>query len=114
MSQISNSPLTWEGIQHCRVNVPHHVVVRSFVAEMVLLNVQTGIYYGMDEIGSRFFGVLREVGEMQKAVAKLADEFQAPIERIREDMVRYCSELQSLGLIELSNAPIDPRATGRA
>jgi hypothetical protein len=97
----SDSPLTWERVQHCRVSVPNHVVHRRFASETVLLNVQTGIYYGMDEIGARFFDVLRETGNAHSAVAVLAKEFQAPVERIREDMVRYCSELVTLGLIEL-------------
>lgn len=97
----SDSPLTWERIQACRVSVPNHVVHRRFASETVLLNVQTGTYYGMDEMGTRFFNVLRETGDAGSAISVLAKEFQAPVERIREDMVRYCSELVTLGLIEL-------------
>jgi hypothetical protein len=100
--RTSEAALSWESIQHCRVTVPHHVAHRRFAAETVLLNVQTGTYYGMDEIGSRFFDVLREVGDMRQAVATLKEEFQASTERIRGDMVRYCSELMALGLIELA------------
>src|SRR5687768_13977434 len=39
----SDSPLTWERLQACRVSVPNHVVHRGFASETVLLNVQTGI-----------------------------------------------------------------------
>jgi hypothetical protein len=100
----SDSLLTWERLQTCRVSVPNHVVHRGFASEAVLLNVQTGIYYGMDEIGTRFFDVLRECGDVPSAMAILTKEFQAPIEQIRKDMVRYCSELQKLGLIGLREA----------
>lgn len=100
----SDSPLTWERVQSCRVSVPNHVLHRRFASETVLLNIQTGTYYGMDEIGTRFFDVLRETGDGRSAVAVLAKEFQAPVERIREDMVRYCSELRILGLIDFDES----------
>jgi len=81
--------------------VPHRVVYRTLASETVLLNVQTGHYYGMDESGGRFFEVLREAKSLASAVATLSREFDAPVEQIRKDMLRYCVELLGNGLIEL-------------
>lgn len=82
---------------------PRHVVHRSFAAETVLLNVQTGHYHGMDGIGGRFFETLTGAANVAAAVDALAAEYEQPRERIQEDMVRFCSELQDLGLIELED-----------
>lgn len=95
----------WERIRNLRIEVPHHVVERRFAAETVLLNAQTGHYYGMDDTGARFFEVLRAHGSPAAALAVLTREFDEEEDRIREDLIRYCSELQSLGLIEWHEAP---------
>lgn len=97
------SALEWESVKALRAVVPHHVVHRTLAAETVLLNIQTGHYYGMDETGGRFFTVLSEATSLGSAVDLLSREFEAPQERIREDMLRYCSELLELGLIELGD-----------
>lgn len=94
-------PLDWESLEHLVARVPRHVVHREFASETVLLNVRTGHYYGMDESGARFFRVLQESDDVGSAVERLAEEFDAPVERLREDMVQYCAELESLGLLEL-------------
>ena len=81
--------------------VPQQVVHRTLASETVLLNIQTGHYYGMDDSGGRFFEVLRESESVASAVDSLTREFDAPVEQIREDMLRYCRELLGHGLIEL-------------
>jgi hypothetical protein len=93
--------LEWVRIKNLRVVVPKHVVFRALPSETVLLNIQTGRYHGMDKTGSRFFEVLREGDDLQSALAALAKEYDAPEERIRRDLIDYCSELLSGGLIEL-------------
>jgi hypothetical protein len=74
------------------------------VSETVLLNLETGVYYGLDEIGGRFFTQLSQSSTVEAAVSALSGEFDAPLERIREDTVLYCSELLARGLIELERS----------
>lgn len=101
MKPRNDPPLEWEAIRGCSVGVPGHVVQRALVSETVLLNVQTGVYYGLDEIGGRFLVVLCRNPNVEIAVSALAGEFDAPLERIRQDTLQYCSELVARGLIEL-------------
>jgi hypothetical protein len=93
--------LQWDQISGRKVAVPRHVVHRSFASETVLLNVQTGHYHGMDAIGGRFFETLVGAGTIADAVTALAAEYDQPVERIQEDMTRFCAELSGLGLVEL-------------
>lgn len=96
-----DSALEWDSVSAYRAVVPHRVVHRTLASETVLLNIQTGHYYGMDETGGRFFEVLQGATSLASAVDSLAREFDAPVEQIRQDMLRYCSELLGHGLIEL-------------
>jgi hypothetical protein len=101
--------LDWEQISTLRAVVPHHVVHRTLASETVLLNIQTGHYYGMDGTGGRFFEVLRDARSVGTAVASLIREFDAPADQIRADMLRYCGELLEHGLIELQEAGVGSR-----
>jgi hypothetical protein len=106
------SALDWERVRTLRAVVPHHVVHRTLASETVLLNIDTGHYYGMDESGGRFFTVLSEAASIGSAVDLLSREFEAPLERIREDALRYCSELLELGLIELHDTAGKDQSSG--
>ena len=99
-----DSQLQWDLVKTCRAVVPHQVVHRTLASETVLLNIQTGHYYGMDQTGGRFFEVLRDAMSVGSAVESLIREFDAPAEQIRGDMLRYCGELLQHGLIELHEA----------
>lgn len=102
--------LEWDFVRTCRAVVPHQVVFRTLASETVLLNIQTGYYFGLDEIGGRFFEVLREAGSVGAAVESLIREFDAPAEQIQQDMLGYCRELLGHGLIELREPGADTRA----
>jgi hypothetical protein len=106
-----NAALDWEQVRALRAVVPHHVVHRTLATETVLLNIQTGHYYGMDGTGGRFFEVLRDARSVGTAVASLTREFDAPAEQIRADMLRYCGELLEHGLIELQETSVGSRQT---
>ena len=93
--------LEWRRIRNLQAIVPQHVVYRALASETVLLNIQTGTYLGMDEVGSRCFEVMRDSDDLKSALATLLGEYDAPPERIRDDLLGYCSELLENGLIEL-------------
>lgn len=103
------STLEWEQVQALRAVIPHHVVHRTLASETVLLNIETGHYYGMDEVGGRFFTALRDSRNVGTAVDLLIREFEAPPEQIRADMLRYCGELVEHGLVVLQEAGLGPR-----
>jgi len=95
--------LEWSRVKDLRAVVPQHVVYRALASETVLLNVRTGTYLGMDEVGSRCFEAMRESPDLQTALETLLEEYDAPSDRIRHDLVGYCAELLSQGLIELED-----------
>lgn len=95
----------WDSIASSRAHVPRHVVHRMFPSETVLLNVETGHYYGMDPIGARFFDIIRNSPDLRAALASLVEEYEGSEDQIRADLIRFCDELLSLGLIELEAVP---------
>ena len=84
-----------------RVAVPAHVVFRSFAAETVMLNLETGTYHGLNPTAGRMLEVLQETGVKGTAVVRLAEEYGQPPSVIERDLDELCAALAKRGLIEL-------------
>lgn len=89
-----------------RARLPQHVVYRSLVSETVVLNVQTGKYYGLNETAGRMLELLDRGLDAETIVAQLAKDFDAPAETVRHDFLALCVDLSEKGLIELE--PVAP------
>ena len=76
---------------------------------MVVLNLQTGQYHGLNRSGSRMLEVLSEVGDFDSAAGLLANEFARPVAEIYEDLAELCDALAKRALVE-----IDPAAPARS
>ena len=88
-----------------QVRIPEHVVFRPFGAEIVLLNLQTGQYHGLNHTGGRMLEVLAEVGDMDVAAGRISAEFSRPIEEITKDMSELCNSLVERSLVEIDPDP---------
>jgi hypothetical protein len=93
--------LDWADMKTRKATVPRHVVHRTLASETVILNIETGLYYGMDGMGARFFELLQQTSSVGAAVDALLEEVDETRERVEQDMDHYCRELLDLGLIEL-------------
>jgi hypothetical protein len=92
------------------VIIPQHVVYRPFVSETVLLNLQTGLYHGINPVGGRMLEVLERADDVRAGAAALAEEYDVPRARVEEDIVAFCRGLLERELIELrASAKMAPR-----
>jgi hypothetical protein len=84
------------------VRVPKHVVYRSFEAETVLLNLQTGQYHGLNRSGGRMLELLDETGGgVRDAIDRLAAEYGEDPADIEDGLASFCVALAARGLIEV-------------
>lgn len=78
-----------------------HVVTRRLDEELVLLNLDTECYFGLDEVGTRMWEVLTSTPSLAAARRALLDEFDVDAERLGRDLDRLVSQLSDHGLVEL-------------
>ena len=71
--------------------------------EMVLLNLDSGEYFGLDANGRRFFEVLCEHSTIDDSVARLQSEYDVDSERLTRDLRELVNELLDYGLLERSD-----------
>jgi hypothetical protein len=85
-----------------RIRVPEQVVFRELESETVLLNLSTGFYYGLDEVGTRMWQALEKHGTLEEAAFELLDEFEVDGARLQQDLQSLAQELCDQGLLEVA------------
>jgi hypothetical protein len=81
--------------------VPEQVVFRELESETVLLNLTTGLYYGLDDVGTRMWKALEKHGTLEEATFELLDEFEVDGTQLQQDLQSLARELCDQGLLEV-------------
>jgi hypothetical protein len=69
--------------------------------EAVILNLDNGLYYGLNDSGSHVWELLKAGTTFGRLVDALFDRFDAPRATIEEDLRALLAELQQQGLIQI-------------
>jgi hypothetical protein len=81
--------------------VPSNVVHRSFPAETIVLDLNAGVYHGLNHVAGRMLELLDELGRVRAVADRMAQEYDAQPAQIQRDLCRVCQELLDRGLIKL-------------
>ena len=74
------------------------------MGEAVLLDLATGTYFGLDEVGTRVWQLLEQYGSNDAVVAALLEEYAVDEPRARADVDRLILELSEKGLVRIDEA----------
>lgn len=82
-----------------RLRISDAAVVRDLDGESVILNVQSGIYFGLDRIGTRIWQLIDELGDLDSIVRVMEDEYDAGRDVLRADVEALVSALLEKQLV---------------
>lgn len=74
---------------------------RELGGEGVLLQLDTGEYFGLDEIGERMWTLLMEDGDLTRVESRLIEEFDVDHGRLTKDLAAFVDELAHRRLVDL-------------
>ena len=101
---MSSALRTEHQILGMRAEIPTDVVLRGFVTETVVLNLQTRQYHALNPTGGRMVEVLVEAETVRRAAEILATEYGREQGEIAADLCQFCTELEQRGLIALTSS----------
>ncbi|WP_108788967.1 PqqD family peptide modification chaperone [Erythrobacter sp. Alg231-14] len=88
-----------------RFTVTDDVVAREVGGEMVLLDLTSGQYFGLDTVGGRIWELLSERPHTLKELCDcIESEFNAPAQQIEADLIALAQQLQDQKLIAAETA----------
>ena len=89
--------------------VSDDVVFRELDGEAVLLNLASGIYFGLDAVGTRVWQLIEQHGRLDTVLERMCEEYDAPADVLQRDLLRIASELAQKGLVVSGDAAASAR-----
>lgn len=71
--------------------------------ESVILNLNTGVYYGLDPIGARIWHLIQEPKTLLEIQDILLSEYEVEADTCRNDLVTLIQEMAEQKLVEVTN-----------
>lgn len=87
-----------------RATPPNHVLFRELNGEAILLDLQKGHYYGLNEVGCDLWQLLTADPDVAKACAQLQAIYQVEPSQLEQDIAQLLADLHTAGLISLDNS----------
>ena len=84
------------------------VIAQRASGALVLLNVESGQYYALNAVGARLWELCGEPQSVKAVAAALSQEYEAPLETIRADLVELLEELAGEKLVALESGAAAP------
>lgn len=87
-----------------RFQIAENIHACEIDSEMVLLNPDNGLYYGLDAVGVRVWTLIKEQNTLGIVRDTILQEFDVTAEVLWQDLTRLVTEMRTHGLV-LSNNP---------
>lgn len=85
-----------------RIQVNADVLCQDLDGEAVLLNLKTGVYFGLDPVGTRVWQLLASHTVLAEILDVMAAEYDVPKERCAEDLIALVNDMQKQELVTLT------------
>lgn len=77
------------------------MLLQEVDGESVLLKLSSEKYFGLNPVGTRFIGLIRESGDVESAVSTILNEFDVGLSVLEADLGELVQALLANELIEI-------------
>ncbi len=91
-------------LPHSVVRPREGVLARELGGEMVVLDVEGGIYYGLNEVATRAWTLWLEGSTFGETLERLQSDYKVEVEVLRSDLTDLVRDLLDHGLIDVAPA----------
>lgn len=83
------------------VTIKPEVVFKELSGEGVLLDLSSGIYFGLDETSTKLWQLIGTRGSLQRVFDDMLAEFDVEPDRLQRDLLDFVAELTRRNLVSL-------------
>ncbi len=87
-----------------RVSVPADVLINEIAGESVLLNLDGGRYFGLDDVGTDMWKALTTSISIEQALAQLTAQYDADAAVLKTDLETLVGRLTEHGLLKIDDS----------
>ena len=78
------------------------MVASDLDEKKVMLNIESGKYYGLDSVGSRIWELIEKPHTVRELVSELLKEYDVEENNCRQDVLVFLNKLYDQGLIDIA------------
>ena len=93
------------GARDAAIRIRKDVVFRDLEGELVLLNLATGVYFGLDPLGTRIWALIDDGCTTDEIVSAITAEYDVDVEACGTDLTRFLAALRDNDLVDLDTGP---------
>jgi hypothetical protein len=82
-----------------KFKIAENVLFQELDGEAVLLSLDEGCYFGLDELGTRIWKLIEDDLDESQVVEKIVEEYDVEPEQARRDLDNFLGDLEESGLI---------------
>jgi hypothetical protein len=82
-----------------RVQIQDDVLFQELQGEAVLLNLKTGVYLGLNQIGTRIWQLLQQDGTLNTVLEAILQEYDVTREKCAQDLLDLVGQMEKQGLL---------------
>ena len=84
-----------------RVTFADTVFAQEVDGEMVLLDMNSENYFGLDAVGTDIWQAMQEKGTLQEVLEALLEQYEVEEDVLKKDLLNFVDKLQESGLVEV-------------
>ncbi len=85
------------------INQIEDIVDTDIDGETVMMSIQNGEYYGLDEIGSRIWALIKEPVRVSSLIDTLLERFDVDRETCEKDVLKFLNDLNEDRILVAGN-----------
>ena len=84
-----------------RIQIPEDIYTQEIDDETILLDIQSGKYFGLDPVGTRMWQLLRQHGALRPVYEIVLSEYEVAPERLETDLLALTETMIEKGLAKI-------------
>lgn len=88
---------------HRKITISSEVLSQEVTGETVLLDLNSESYFGLDEVGTRIWQLLREGKDLEQVSETMLAEYEVDIDQLQADLDELIEKLSEAGLISIDS-----------
>ncbi len=87
-----------------KISVPEDILIQDLGGELVLLNLQSEHYFGLDNVGTSMWHAVTKTGSLEAACQQLLTEYETEPQQLQQDLRELVEQLVTHGLLQIVEA----------
>jgi hypothetical protein len=85
-----------------QISIKKDVLVQEMSGELVLLNLETEEYFGLDDVGNAMWTCLKESDSLQVAYDRLLEMYEVEPQQLKQDLLKLVEQFVEHDLVEIT------------